>query len=139
MLSTDVPAAPDWAKAMIGRPLSAIAPASATAQCDGYADKVVAVYKGAHAGVGVMGWGWDILDHRPLEHVLVVDPSGVVVGAGELGGPERPDVVAARPAVVTTPDVGWIATAQVASGRVKIYGLTEAGGSCQIGVLGVKV
>ncbi len=136
VLSADLPAPPDWAKPMIGQPLSAVAPAKG--QCEGYADRVATVYKGAHGGVSAIGWGWDPDSHKPLQRILVVDPTGTVVGAGQPGGEPRPDVVAARPGVITTPDVGWVASTQVMSGQVKVYGLTESGAACQIGVLSVQ-
>ncbi len=136
MLAADLPAAPDWARPMIGQPLSAVA--AAKAQCEGYADRVVTVYKGVHGGVRAIGWSWDPDSHKPLQHILVVDPTGTVVGAGQPGGEPRPDVVAARPGVVTTPDVGWVASTQVTSGQVRIYGLTGSGAACQIGVLSVR-
>jgi hypothetical protein len=136
MLAADLPAAPDWARLMIGRPLSVVA--SAKAQCRGYADRVATVYKGVHGGASVIGWSWDPDSHKPLQRILMVDPTGTVVGAGQPGGEPRPDVVAALPGIVTTADVGWVASTQVTSGQVRIYGLTEGGAACQIGVLSVQ-
>jgi hypothetical protein len=136
VLAADLPSAPDWAKPMIGQPLSTVAPAKA--ECQGYADRVATVYKGAHGGVSAIGWSWDPDSHKPLQRILMVDPTGAVVGAGQPGGEPRPDVVAARPGVVTTPNVGWVASTQVTSGQVKVYGLTNSGAACQIGVLSVR-
>jgi hypothetical protein len=136
VLSADLPAAPDWAKPIIGQPLATVA--SAKADCQGYADRVVTVYKGTHGGVSAIGWSWDPDSHKPVQRILMVDPTGTVVGAGQPGGEPRPDVVAARPGVVTTPNVGWVASTQVTSGQVKVYGLNDSGAACQIGVLSVR-
>jgi len=134
VLSTDLPPAPTWATALLGKPAPAAAP---NAQCLGYADRVVANYKGARSGVTLAGWSWDVDAHKPFSRIIIVEPSGTVIGAGSAGGDPRPDVMAAKAGVVTTPQSGWIATAAVTSGAIKAFGLTDAGETCAIG--GLKV
>ncbi|MGC1301847.1 MAG: hypothetical protein WA840_05680 [Caulobacteraceae bacterium] len=135
-MSIDTPSPPDWARPLIGQQLPSTE--AATTQCDGFVDKIATVYKGARPGVGLVGWGWDVQAHKPLQRFLVVDPSDTVIGAGHASGQLRPDVETARAGVVTTPQVGWQATAQITSGQVKVYGLTDSGAPCLVGTLAVR-
>lgn len=123
------PAAPDWARPMIGKPMTAFV--SQSAACQGAVDR--AEPRGP-SGVTVHGWGWDPAAQTAPARVILTDRSGRIVGAGQ-GGAPRPDVPAALPAVPDA-DTGWSAEARRTHGPVRAYGLVAGGGAaCLIGEL----
>ena len=126
-----MPAYPDWAGAMIGRSLKDAARPGGV--CKGALDVVSSKYVGARPGVTVEGWGWDETGARPLARVLLVDPTGRIVGAGVVGAlrSDVPKVVSE----VKTPAVGWKGVAGVTAGELQAVGVTAAGASCTLGRL----
>jgi hypothetical protein len=130
---TPMPAPPAWAAGYVGKPLSA-AFADAPATCAGSADQVVKRYRGAAPGVQIVGWAWDTKAKAPIDHILIVDAGGVVVGAGQ-GGLARPDVNAAKPEI-TSRTVGWAADTRSIGGPVDAYGIVGRGEAvCRLGRL----
>lgn len=129
--SDPLPAPPQWAQAYIGKPMKAVFP-NAEGGCVGNTDVVNLRYQGASPGVRIEGWGWEPAAKKPVEHVLLVDDAGKVVGAGETGV-ARPDVVAAR-RDITSRTTGWQATTASTSGGIYGYGLLADGKTaCRLG------
>ncbi|MHB1872369.1 MAG: OmpA/MotB family protein [Steroidobacteraceae bacterium] len=87
-----LPPYPTWAAGMIGKPLTSVFPQE-TSRCWGYVDGVTLKYAGKPAGDRFFGWGYDMMVHKPVGRVLLVDRTGRIVGAGS-GGFVRPDVPA---------------------------------------------
>lgn len=124
-----VPAAPDWAQALMGKLLTEAFPASGT--CLGNTDVVQKTYAGQPRGVQIHGWGWDKAAKVGVARVLLVDRDLRIVGAGQ-GGAPRPDVEAAGVGV-TIPDAGWTADAPVAAGPLDAYGVLDDKTTCRLG------
>jgi hypothetical protein len=124
------PPPPAWAAALIDKPLRDRFPAEGA--CTGNTDAVGALYVGATRGAKIVGWGWDTGAREPVRRVVLVDPAGKVVGAGETGI-ERPDVVAAR-RNITSGTTGWWAVTALDAGQLDAYGLLPDGKSaCRLG------
>lgn len=127
-----LPDRPAWAGTFMGRPLKSVFP-DGGGQCIGYTDKVDWRYQGAPPGVMVEGWGWDVAAKAPVTRILLTDPSGQVVGAGEGGVTPRPDVPTVRKEV-TSGVTGWKATSPLTEGVLLAYGVTGNGTStCPLG------
>jgi len=126
-----LPAQPKWAEALIGKPLKDVF-AAQSAACVGNTDLVNLRYTGASPGVRVEGWGWDPAAAKPVQHVLLMEDGGLIVGAGETGLP-RPDVAAARKEI-TSPTTGWQAITAKTSGGLYAFGVSADGKSvCRLG------
>lgn len=124
------PAAPPWASEWMGRKLNLSA--ANPAECTGNLDGVRPSEKGA--GRVVFGWGWDIAAKVSIARIVLVDPAGVVVAAGE-GGSSRGDVPLARPEI-KDPNSGWNIEIGDLVGPLDAYGLlAEEGRPCRLGHL----
>jgi hypothetical protein len=128
-----MPPLPAWSAPLIAQPLDKLFPGEHPL-CLGNTDNVAARYGGAAPGVQIVGWGWDREARAPFAQVLLVDPTGVVAGAGESGTP-RPDVTSSRPEV-TSPNTGWTAYTPLTMGPVDAYGVVAGGKTvCRLGHL----
>ena len=128
-----LPAPPKWAEAYIGKPLKDVFPNN-SGTCVGNTDVVNLRYQGATPGVRVEGWGWDPTAQKAVQHVLLVEDGGKIVGAAETGKP-RPDVAAARKDI-TSPTTGWEGTTSDTAGGIYGYGITGDGKTaCRLGHL----
>jgi hypothetical protein len=115
---------------MIGKPLATLFPGEPTI-CTGNTDNVQQKYAD---GVQIVGWGWDPAIKAPIAHVLLVDTTGLVAGAGETGL-QRPDVTRAKPEI-TSATTGWAAYTSRTMGPIESYGLINDGKSvCRLGRL----
>ncbi len=126
-----LPDPPAWSQPFVGRPLSqghVLAPDEA---CAGMAEQVEIRYRGPRPGSRLLGWGWDGIGRAPVAGVLITDPDGLVVGAGE-SGLARPDVPAAR-SDVTSGATGWWALTTRTEGPVEVYGVLADGRACLLG------
>lgn len=123
------PAAPDWAKPVLGKTLRDVYPK--TSLCKGNTDIVQQTYSGAPAGVQIHGWGWDLAKKARIERVVLVDKDFKIVGAGA-GGVARPDVTQNLPEV-TDGNTGWNADAPLTKGAVDAYGVIGADSICPLG------
>lgn len=136
VLAIPTPAPPAWAVGVVGKPPPEVK-AGAVA-CLGAIDREINRFGAERPGTQIEGWAWNRTAKAPLAHVLVVGSNGLVLGVGEPGGSLRPDVPAANPGVVTTPAVGWLASAPVTSGMVRVLGLTAEGDACDLGTFALK-
>ena len=128
--SGPLPALPAWSKDMIGKTQASLFPGEMK-PCVGNTDNVEQRFAD---GVKIVGWGWDPAAKAPIEHVILVDVTGLVAGAGETGV-ARPDVVAAKPEI-KSPTTGWAAFTSRTSGPVDGYGIIDGGKSlCRLGHL----
>jgi hypothetical protein len=119
---------------LIGQAFSTAFPVVAT-NCIGSLDGVTGQYNGQPSGVKVVGWGFDLANKAPYEQFVAVDVAGVIQGGG-IGNTARPDVVAARPAEVTSEATGYEVLAGVTSGPVTVYGISSATSeACIVGLL----
>ena len=124
------PAAPAWASEWMGRKLD-VSSANPT-ECTGNLDGVRPSDKGA--GRVVFGWGWDAAAKVSIARIVLVDPAGVVVAAGE-GGSPRGDVPRARPEI-NDPNTGWNVEIGDRVGPLDAYGLLSGEGRpCRLGHL----
>jgi hypothetical protein len=82
--------------------------------------------------VTIVGWAWIPGKAAGASRIVVADATGKIVGFGE-GGIPRPDVQAAMKDV-TSPDVGFQASAPLTSGSVTLFGVDpEAKAACKLG------
>lgn len=124
------PAAPPWASELMGRKLN-LSSTSPT-ECTGNLDGVRPSETGA--GRVVFGWGWDVAAKVSIARIVLVDPAGVVVAAGE-GGSPRGDVPRARPEI-NDPNTGWNVEIGDRVGPLDAYGLLSGEGRpCRLGHL----
>lgn len=78
------------------------------------------------------GWGWDVAARRPIEHVVLVDGAGRVLGVG-LSGVRRQGVDVSSP-WDRNQTTGWTASMTPGpGGEVVAYGVTAAGAACELG------
>ena len=132
--SDPLPANPEWLTVLLGRKFSEAMPQKGA--CVGNTDAIDTRYDGASPGTKIIGWGWDTELKAPVQHVVLVDGGGTIVGGGETGL-DRPDVTAARPEV-TSPTVGWAAITALTKGEVDTYGITTGGqGVCFLGHMAI--
>jgi hypothetical protein len=125
-----MPALPEWSKDLIGKPIANLFPGDPTI-CTGNTDNVQQTYAD---GVQIVGWGWDPQAKAPIAHVLLVDTTGLVAGAGE-AGLDRPDVPRAKPEV-TSGKSGWAAYTSRTMGPIESFGVINGGKSvCRLGRL----
>lgn len=124
-----VPAAPEWAAAVMGKTVRDAYPK--TGLCKGNTDIVQKTYAGQPAGVQIHGWGWDTAKKARVERIVLVDKTFKIVGAGK-GGVKRPDVTTAVPEI-TDPNSGWNADAPVTAGPLDAYGVLDDGSICVLG------
>lgn len=81
----------------------------------------------------VQGWGWDRVEGKPVQRVLLV-ADGRVVGLA-LGGVSRRDVPAAL-SDVTSNRTGWIGLVEAPHHTaISAYGLLSDGVACELGAL----
>ncbi len=127
-----LPKPPEWlGKIMAGtEPL----PQDRGGKCDGNSDLVLLRYTGQEPGAKIFGWGWDISAKARVDHVVLLNPDGKVIGGGE-GGVPRPDVVTAKP-TITDPNTGWYAYTSAKTGSVSAFGIVGKGSQlCPLGHL----
>jgi hypothetical protein len=125
-----LPALPDWALGLTGRPLAQAFPRAEA--CIGNTDAVVMRYEGAPGGSRIAGWGWEIAARRPVARVVLTDEAGAIIGAGAGGRPRR-DVAQARPELNSNA-VGWQALTARTEGVVLAYGVAGDGtAACLLG------
>lgn len=117
------PPVPAWALAAMGKPLHAVFPRDGV--CMGNTDGILRLHAGEPRGARIVGWGWEPAVKAPVPRVVVVDASGVIVGAGETGQ-NRPDVPRAVPAI-TSLTTGWEAVSYSTTGKVSLFGVIERG------------
>lgn len=78
------------------------------------------------------GWGWDAVDGRTFDRVLLVDDAGRLLGGG-VTGLARGDVPKADPGV-RSGVTGWTGAAlRGHGGRLIAYGILNDGRACEIG------
>lgn len=127
-----LPAPPEWAAPLMGKPLRLLFPT--VANCLGNVDAVRTRYVGPAAGAAVVGWAWDPLHKAPPPRILLVDDDFLIQGAG-VSGESRPGVPRARPEV-TSDAVGWQAVTWRVAGPVYAWGLQSDGKTiCKLGQL----
>ena len=107
---------------MLGRQINDVASVSPTGACLGYFDN--ATHLGVEGGAKVNGWAWSNQEKAGPSQILLTDEAGTVVGLAT-GGLDRPDVVAAVPAVVSA-GVGWEGYSKEAR-AVSAYALIDHG------------
>jgi len=115
------PATPAWASDLIGKPIDEAFPAKIDG-CIGSADNIAMKYDAPVKSVRIDGWAWNTIAKSVFDHLLVVDHSGTIIGAGSTVN-ERPDVLAARKGEVTALVSGYQVFAPATPGIVSIYGL----------------
>jgi hypothetical protein len=81
----------------------------------------------------MIGWGWVQKSQKAIDHVVLVDASGKIVGVGE-GGQPRPDVPENSPTVKSA-NTGWQAFTSLTSGAVDAFGAVDGAGRCALGHL----
>lgn len=124
-----LPATPAWAVAYMGKTVAELFPQAGA--CIGNTDNVSQTMAG---GVEIVGWGWDSAAKKPVEHIVLTDQEGRVIGFGETGM-ERPDVPAAKPEI-TSQTTGWKGYTSRTDGWLDAYGVTNGGkGQCKLGHL----
>ncbi|MFM8820824.1 MAG: hypothetical protein ACKOD3_09855 [Phenylobacterium sp.] len=119
---------PDWAAGLYGR--TAEEAFTGPGVCIGNFDGV----RPAKDGVGrsAFGWAWDPSAGAPVSRILLVNPSGQIVAAGD-GGRVREDVPRARPDVQSRV-TGWVARIGDLSGPFEAFGIVGGGSAlCQLG------
>ncbi|RAK53432.1 hypothetical protein DJ017_02250 [Phenylobacterium soli] len=122
-----------WAKPYVGEKLDRLFPKRDGA-CVGNTDLVTQRYGGEAPGVRVLGWAWDPAARKPLQHMLLSDERGTIVGAGETGA-ERTDVTAVRKDV-TSHLTGWLGYTAKTRGEVDGWALMPDGKTlCPLGHL----
>jgi hypothetical protein len=128
-----LPAPPAWAQPFMGKIITEVLPQKET--CTGNADHRGPHYAGPPAGSEVQGWAWNKKANRPLARVLLTDETLRVWGAGEPGGPPRPDIARHLPEVGDQ-KTGWVGYAAATSGLVVAYALVDKGQAiCPLGEL----
>lgn len=118
-----VPPPPAWVTPLLGKTLRAAFPRDGV--CVGNTDAVSVVFLGDPKGARLVGWAWEYATKAPVPRVVLVDDQERIIGGGASGLP-RTDVPKALPAV-TSDKTGWEATAPVASGLVRAFGVVENG------------
>ena len=109
-------------------------PQDRAGKCDGNSDQILLRYTGQAPGVKIFGWGWDLAAKARVDHVVLLNQDGKVIGGGE-GGVPRPDVVTAKPSI-TDPNTGWHAYTTAKNGPVSAYGIVGQGTQlCPLGRL----
>jgi hypothetical protein len=126
--SAPLPAAPDWAAGVLGRPVSSFAKGSTV--CRGAID-VTTKHVGKSPGDAIEGWAWDTGAKAPPDRLLLADASAKVIGVGQITR-TRPDVPKAVPEV-KSPQVGWTVVTRSTKGVGSVLGLSRAGALCTIG------
>ncbi|WP_293904888.1 hypothetical protein [Phenylobacterium sp.] len=125
-----LPAPAAWAAEMVGKPMGQLFPGELK-PCVGNTDNLEQKYSD---GVKIVGWGWDPATKAAIAHVILVDLSGLVAGAGETGL-ARPDVPAAKPQI-KDPNTGWAAYTRRTAGPLDAFGVIDGGKSlCRLGHL----
>lgn len=119
------PAAPAWGAAMVGKPVETLF-SKTIAQCIGSADLVAMRFAAPQPTVRIDGWAWNVSGKSAFDRLVAVNDAGVVVGVGTTMY-ERPDVLAARVGVVTELVSGYQVYVPDAPGKVRIYGVDDAG------------
>jgi hypothetical protein len=113
----------------IGRPIEQIAKPASPGSCLGSFDGLPSD-GGVTGGAKVWGWAWSTREKKAIDHILLVDGKGIIVGLAS-GGIKRPDVVAAVPEVKGKP-TGWQGYSKYAQ-AVSAYGLVDNGKKvCQL-------
>ena len=132
-LDTPAPPWPKWVAPLLGKPIRAVYPREAV--CIGNTDGIGWMYAGQPSRVVLLGWSWDAVAKAPAPRIVLTDSSGLIVGGGRTGV-TRPDVIAAKPGVVTTAVTGWQALSPVLTGGVSAFGVVEGGRAvCPLGGL----
>jgi hypothetical protein len=117
------PPPPAWVTPLLGQALRTAFPRDGV--CVGNTDAVSTVFQGDPKGARLVGWAWEYGTKAPVPRVVLVDAQERIIGGGDSGSP-RTDVPKVLPAV-TSDRTGWQATAAIASGAVRAYGVVENG------------
>lgn len=117
------PAPPAWVVPLMGKLLRDAFPKDGV--CVGNTDGVAMVFQGEPKGARLVGWAWEYATAAPAPRVVLVDAQDRIVGGGDSGRP-RADVPKVLPAV-TSDRTGWEATAAMATGAVRAFGVVENG------------
>lgn len=127
-----LPALPDWARPLLGQPLRGPFPTDGGKRCLGNVDAVRVRYLGEPNGVMIVGWAWDTVARAAPAHVILVDDSLLIRGAGVTGS-ERPGVPKARKEVRSA-NVGWEAVVPRQVGPLDAFGVLADGKTvCRLG------
>jgi hypothetical protein len=125
-----LPALPAWASGYMGKTLSEVLPIAA--DCVGNTDKVRHRYAGPPAGATIVGWGWDRVAGKRIEHVLLTDETLKIVGAGD-GGEPRLDVPRNAPDIQDD-HTGWLGMTSRSGGLAMAFGVVSNGRAvCPLG------
>ena len=111
------------------RPLASIYFATENTRCLGVVEKTVKVPDQIYPGWSLTGWAWDREKRAPVDEIVGVNASQVIIGSG-LSASFRPDLLKTV-SQVTNPNAGWHAYLRGSQSleNSAIYGVVDGGRS----------